>query len=172
MRAPAFLLVLAAVAAALLFAGARSAAGHGAVVRLAAGAVSAGDSLGVSGEGLGSADTVGLVLEGAAGSFPLGTVVGDERGRFTLTVLIPAAIPVGQYRVIATAGHDRASADLLVTADAPAMVEGHMEMVEASSEPVPLERRRAPMEIGLAGILFAALVAAGFFLFRSGDGRA
>jgi len=156
----------------LLAAGARTAGGHGAVIRLAASAVAAGDSLGVSGEGLGSGDSVALVLEGAAGRFPLGSALGDERGRFTIRVLVPLGIPAGEYRVVATGGHDRAFADLRVTADAAVLVAAPHGAMEARADQVPLERRRAPLELGVAGAVLVALVAAGVLLMRTrGGGR-
>jgi len=155
----------------LLVAGARAAGGHGAVIRLVASAVSAGDSLGISGEGLGSGDSVAFVLEGAAGRFPLGSVLGDERGRFTTRVLVPLGVPAGEYRVVATGGHDRAFANLLVTADAAVLVAAPQDPMHARADRVPLERRRTPLEVGVAGAVLVVLAVAGALLIRAGSGR-
>jgi hypothetical protein len=154
----------------LLAAGARTAGGHGAVIRLAASAVSAGDSLGVTGEGLGSRDSVALVLEGAAGRFPLGSALGDDRGRFTIRVLVPLGVPAGEYRVVATGGHDRAFASLLVTADADVLVAAPEDPMHARADRVALERRRTPLETGVAGAVLVALMGAGVLLMRTRGG--
>ena len=165
------LLMLAAVSIIALIdldASPRSAAGHGAVLRLAAGAVAAGDSLAMTGEGLGSRDTIALVLEGAAGRFPLASVPGDSQGRFAATVLIPPEVPAGEYRVVATGGHDRAAASLLVSAQAPALSESPHNAMHARADDFTLRRRRAPLERGLVAGLLLALIAAGIALRRPG----
>ena len=96
--------------------GARAAGGHGAVIRLGAQAVSAGDSLAVTGEGLGVRAKITLALEGAAGRTVLGTFQGDAHGRFETVVLIPVETPAGAYRVVAEGGDERATEDLVVSA--------------------------------------------------------
>lgn len=73
------LIVLGVAAVAGAF-GASGAGGHGAVVRLGAQAVSAGDSLAVTGEGLGVLAEITLALEGAAGRRVLGTLQGMPTG--------------------------------------------------------------------------------------------
>lgn len=148
----------------------RSAAGHGAVIRLGAPAVVAGDSLAVTGEGLGEGAEITLALEGAIGTTALVTLRGDAHGRFETRVAIPADTPPGTYRVVATAGEDRATVDLVVTSSPmaadPAASHGLHSTGEATAAEVDLDRRRSPLGTGLAWGGVGLLVALGVYLVR------
>lgn len=150
---------------------ARSASGHGAAIRLGAQAVAAGDSLAVTGEGLGENAEVTLVLEGVAGTRPLMTLASDAHGRFTIWIGIPGDIPPGAYRVVATAGEDRATADLLVTAGSATVetagAHGLHAPGEATDQELDLDRRRGPLEIGVAWATVVILIGVGAWLART-----
>ena len=148
----------------------RSASGHGAVIRLGAEAVPAGDSLAVSGEGLGEEAEITIELEGATGSTVLATLRGDHHGRFETTVQIPPDTAPGSYRVVATAGEDRATADVLVTAgrvaaETTAPQEQHSNR-EATANEMDLDRHRPTLERGFAWGGVALLVGLGVYLVR------
>jgi hypothetical protein len=151
--------------------GARAAGGHGAVIRLGAQAVSAGDSLAVTGEGLGVRAKITLALEGAAGKTVLGTFQGDAHGRFETVVLIPVETPAGAYRVVAEGGDERATEELVVSAavggeraqGSPTAVP---EASEATAEEMRLDRRRSAAESGIAWGLVGTLVILGAWLAR------
>lgn len=159
---------LLAAAGCLLAGGAHTLRGHGAVIRLAASAVAAGDSLGVTGEGLGVHRTIALRLEGAAFETPLVTVRGDAHGRFTVKVNVPAATPAGTYHIVATAGELTAASDLLVTSAAAATTTSSIgpppPPLHASAERIALARRRTAWELGAAAALVLLLAAAGIWL--------
>jgi hypothetical protein len=151
--------------------GARAAGGHGAVIRLGAQAVSAGDSLAVTGEGLGVRAEITLALEGAAGRKVLGRLRGDAHGRFETVVVIPAETPAGAYRVVAEGGEERATEELLVSAavggeraqGSPAAVP---EAPEATAEEMRLDRRQSAAETAIAWGLVGTLVIVGAWLAR------
>ena len=151
--------------------GASGAGGHGAVVRLGAQAVSAGDSLAVTGEGLGVRAEITLALEGAAGRRVLGTLRGDAHGRFETVIVIPVETPAGTYRIVAEGGEERATADLLVAAAIGGRgVQGSPTTVPAAPEAMAgemrLERRRAAAETAIAWGLVGTLVILGAWLAR------
>lgn len=151
--------------------GARAAGGHGAVIRLGAQAVSAGDSLAVTGEGLGVRAKIMLALEGAAGRKVLGTFQGDAHGRFETVVVIPAETPAGAYRIVAEGGDERATEDLHVSAAvggerAQGSPAGVPEAPEATAEEMRLDRRRSTAESGIAWGLVGTLVIVGAWLAR------
>ncbi|HYO45290.1 MAG TPA: hypothetical protein VEY33_01195 [Gemmatimonadota bacterium] len=151
--------------------GVPAAGGHGEVIRLGAPSVSAGDSLAVTGEEFGVRAEITLVLEGAAGRTVLANLRADGEGRFETTVSIPVEAPAGAYRIVAEAGEDRATADLLVTASVAGMrMEGHPAAVHgagaATSEKMSLDRRRSAAESTLAWGLVGALVLLGAWLAR------
>jgi len=163
------IVVGAAALAGALAAGA--AGGHGAVIRLGAQVVSAGDSLAVTGEGLGVRAKITLALEGASGRKVLGTLQGDAHGRFETVVVIPAETPAGAYRIVAEGGGERATEDLLVSAavggaraqGSPAAVP---EAPEATAEEMRLELRRSAAETAIAWGLVGTLVILGAWLVR------
>jgi hypothetical protein len=148
--------------------GARGAGGHGAVIRLGAQAISAGDSLAVAGEGLGVRAEITLALEGAAGRKVLGTLQGDAHGRFETVVVIPVETPAGAYRIVAQGGGERATAELLVTAavDGERAQGFSIEAPEAIAEEMRLERRRSAAETAIAWGLVGTLVILGAWLAR------
>jgi hypothetical protein len=151
--------------------GARAAGGHGAVIRLGAQAVSAGDSLAVTGEGLGVRAEITLALAGASGRRVLSTLQGDAHGRFETVVVIPVETPAGAYRIVAEGGKERATEELLVSA----AVGGERtqqpptafpEPPEASAEEMRLEHRRTVAETAIAWGLVGTLVILGAWLVR------
>lgn len=151
--------------------GVPAAGGHGAVIRLGAQSVSAGDSLPVMGEEFGVRAEITLVLEGIAGRTLLATLRGDAVGRFETAVVIPVETPAGAYRIVAEAGKDRAIADLLVMASSAGQrMMGHPAAVheagQATAEELRLNRHRSDVETALAWGLVGALVALGAWLAR------
>ncbi|MFN2383441.1 MAG: hypothetical protein ABR559_04160 [Gemmatimonadota bacterium] len=158
---------LLAVLALLVTGGGHSARGHGAVIRLGANAVAAGDSLAVTGEGLGVDAAIALRLVGAAFEAQLVTIRGDAHGRFAVRVIIPAGTPPGTYRVVASAGDKAAAGDLLVTAVAP-LTSGSLgpapPPLHATAERIALARRRTAWELAAAAALALLLAAAGVWL--------
>lgn len=159
---------VAAVAGAL---GTRAAGGHGAVIRLGAQAVSAGDSLAVTGEGLGVREEITLALEGAAGRKVLGTLQGDAHGRFETVVVIPIETPEGAYRIVAEGGEERATEELLVSAAvtgrrAGRYAAGGPEVSEATAKEMQLERRGSTAQNAIAWGFVGTLVVLGAWLSR------
>lgn len=150
-------------------AGASRLDGHGESIRLGAQTVAAGDSLAVTGQGFAPRGEVTLALAGAALEAPLVTVLADASGRFAVTLRIPVGASPGVYRVVATAGEDRAEADLLVTEPARGP---DVEFVPAApAEParadaMPLERNRGHAGTAAAWGVAVLLAAAGFWLAR------
>jgi hypothetical protein len=149
--------------------GVSAAGSHGAVIRLGVPSVSAGDSLTVSGEEFGVDAQVELVLEGAAGRTSLVTLQADADGRFDIAIVIPVEAQAGPYRIVAEAGEDRATADLLVTAfvagERAAGPSAH-QMGQATAEELPLNRQRSVVETVLAWGLVGVLVTLGAWLVR------
>ncbi|CAN5878606.1 hypothetical protein BH20GEM1_BH20GEM1_05880 [soil metagenome] len=165
------ILVVLGVAAVAGAFGASGAGGHGAIVRLGAQAISAGDSLAVTGEGLGVREEITLALEGAAGRKVLATLRGDAHGRFETVVAIPVETPAGAYRIVAEGGEERATADLLVTAAvggerAQASPTTIPEPPEAMAGEMRLERRRSTAETAIAWGLVGTLIILGAWLAR------
>jgi len=151
--------------------GVRAASGHGEVIRLGAPSVSAGDSLAVTGEEFGVRAEITLVLEGAAGRTVLATIRADGDGRFATAVSIPVEAAAGAYRIVAEAGEDRATAELLVTSPvAGTWMEGHPAAVHeagaATSEKMSLDRSRSAAESTIAWGIVGALVLLGAWLAR------
>lgn len=145
--------------------------GHGAVIRLGAQSISAGDSLTVTGEEFGVRAEITLVLEGAAGRTLLATPRGDAVGRFETAVVIPVETPAGAYRIVAEAGEDRATADLLVTVSvAGERTPGHPaaahEAGQATAEQLFLNRQRSGVETIFTWALVGALIVVGAWLAR------
>ena len=169
-RRPIATATLLVLAAGLVFSGVVR--GHGAVIRLGAQAVAAGDSLAVTGEGLGENAEITLALEGATGRVVFASLRGDVHGRFTTRVLVPAETPPGTYRVVATAGEDRATAELLVTQGsvepAAAGPDGLHAPEAATAAELDLDRRRTPLETALAWGTALVLLGLGGLLLRSG----
>ena len=146
-----------------------TAGGHGAVIRLGTQSVAAGDSLSVVGEEFRVGAEIRLVLEGAAGRMLLSTLSADGEGRFQTAVVIPLGTPPGGYRIVAEAGEDRATSDLLVTAAAgKGMAGGHDETpaARATAEELPLNRRQPVAEGVLGWSLVGALFTLGVWLAR------
>ncbi len=158
------------VTMAFLVVGQSSASGHGAAIRLAATVVTAGDSLALTGEGLGESADITLVLESASFETVLAAVRGDDHGRFATVVRIPPEAPPGAYRVVATAGDDTATADLVVTratADEKELSDpGQQTLDGARADALELDRRRLPGEAGLAWGVALLLVVLGLWLSR------
>ena len=146
-----------------------AAGGHGAVIRLGTQSIAAGDSLSVVGEEFRVGAEIRLVLEGAAGRTLLSTLSADGEGRFQTAVVIPLRTSPGGYRVVAEAGEDRATSDLLVTAAAgEGMAGGHDETpaARATAEELPLNREHQAAEGILGWALVGALIALGVWLAR------
>lgn len=172
MRKRSVVLVL-IVTMAFLVIGRSSAGGHGAVIRLAVTSVAAGDSLALTGEGLGESTDITLVLEGASYEAVLATVRGDERGRFATVVRIPPEATPGAYRVVATAGEDTAGADLMVTRATASEKElsdpGQETPDRARADALELDRRRVPGETGLTWGVALLLLGLGVWLRRKSE---
>lgn len=163
--------IASAVVALVGVVGVPAAGGHGAVIRLGAQSVAAGDSLSVMGEEFGVRAEIRLVLEGAVGRTALITLRGDADGRFETAVVIPSETPAGGYRIVAEAGEDRATADLLVTAPvagegSPGHPAAGHDAAQATAEELSLNRQSPIAERILAWGFVGALVALGAWLAR------
>ncbi len=155
-------------------AGAARLEGHGESIRLSVQSVAIGDSLAVTGQGFGPGGEVSIALVGMELDAVLKEVLADGGGRFVIFVRIPVTAPSGLYRIVATAGEDRAEADLLVTepADrttAEILAAGAPDTARAGA--MPLDRHRSRTGSAAAWGIVALLAGAGFWLARFREPR-
>jgi hypothetical protein len=164
---------LAAAVLILSLGAASSAAAHDeGVLKPATRRFAAGDSVSIAGEKFTPASTLELFLVGVGGRIPLPGVTTDARGGFSTTVLVPADVTPGAYRLVAVAddgdevtGLDVSVAEAAPTRDAAGHVErGHTD--EASDVPLKLVRARSSMATGASVALIAISVVFGLGLLR------
>lgn len=129
--------------------------------------VPAGGEISVSGTEMEDGEMFVITLEGITTSIPLGEAAVVDEG-FQMTLIIPADVPPGSYRVQAAAGEETAFADLTVTPAANG-VEGATQaedLPEPSAEPMILDRPGSA--IRSTGVIVLALLSLGlgFWLLR------
>jgi len=119
-----------------------------------------GDQITITGTDMEEGEVFVFTLEGASGVFDLGEATaapdGEEAG-FTVAFTLPADLPTGSYLVRAVTDEgETATADLTIGASSDAM---NAEPVEASAEPIELDRPKTPFLIG--SVIILALLSAG-----------
>lgn len=126
-----------------------------------------GGQITVTGTDMEEGEVFVFTLEGAAGVFDLGEATaapdGEEAG-FTATFTLPSDLPGGSYLVRAVTDEgETATADLTIGASSEAM---NAEPMEASAEPIELDRSKPPLLIG--SVIALALLSAvlGVWLLR------
>jgi len=153
------------------------------VLELRSRTFAAGDSLLVRGRNFEQDDAITLVLVGAAGRVEIGTLPTDSAGAVKGTVLVPATVRVGPYRLVAEAvdGDEVASLDVVVSAAAVAgantvstptgahdpAAHASMSMPGApSDEPLALDRARSGAVTAAAILFIVVCLATGAVLLR------
>jgi hypothetical protein len=143
--------------------------------------VDPGESLTVTGSGLGDLPQVFIQLEGPDEPITVGEAEVSADGAFTLTVTVPPGTPDGDYSLsVVTAAGDVVSAPLQVGAGAdsaagasdsgvPASDDSAVEPVEA---PVPSDATAdaAPLGAGVRTLAFVVIVAGSFVAAAWGFG--
>lgn len=129
---------------------------------------SPGTQITVTGTDMEEGEIFAITLEGMTGVIPLGeataTPDGQEAG-FTVTFTVPADLPSGSYflRAVTEEG-ETATADLTIGASAEQM---NTEPMEASAQPLVVERSKPPLIIGSVILLALASTGVGLWLIRS-----
>lgn len=103
--------------AAIATAAAPRAAHEKGVLRIPSPSLLAGDSLAITGTKFSARDEVTLALVGTSGRRALADVPTDSLGAFRRTILVPADLVPGRYRLVAEAidGDEVAALDVVVT---------------------------------------------------------
>lgn len=129
--------------------------------------VPAGGEILVSGTEMEDGEVFVVTLEGITTSIPLGEAAVVDEG-FEMTLIIPADVPPGSYRVQASTGEETASADLTVTPAANG-VEGASpaeDQPEPSAEPMTLDRPGSAIRSISVIVLALLSLGLGFWLLR------
>jgi hypothetical protein len=147
------------------------------ILKLASKMFRAGDSLAITGAKFTKKDEVTLVLIGIAGRLTLAEVPTDSTGAFRKTVLVPASVAAGQYRLVAEAidGDEVAALEVMVHAASSAApmaampgmegAPGH-EGMDPTGEALTIARARGTAVTATAILLITACVGAGAILLR------
>lgn len=134
-------------------------------------AASPGGTIAVSGSGVDAGSEVEVVLQGARGEANLGHADADSTGAFRLETKLPADVPEGSYRLVATAGDEKLELDFSVEARVMTMP-GETSVSASSSDAMPrgdgvvyrrttAETVTAGLVLGLVALLGAGLVFTG-----------
>jgi hypothetical protein len=126
-----------------------------------------GTQITVTGTDMEDGEVFAITLEGMTGVIPLGEVIaapdGEEAG-FTVTFTIPADFGPGSYFLRAeTEEGETATADLIISASALQM---NTEPMEASAEPLMVERSKSPLMVGSVILVAIASAGVGLWLIR------
>lgn len=126
-----------------------------------------GGQITITGTDMEEGEVFVFTLEGAAGVFELGeaTAVQDgEEAGFTVVFLLPSDLASGSYLVRAVTDEgETATADLTIGASSEAM---NAEPMEASAEPIVLDRSKPPFLIGSVIVLALLSTGLGLWLVR------
>lgn len=126
-----------------------------------------GDQITITGTDMEEGEVFVFTLEGASGVFELGEATaapdGEEAG-FTAVFTLPSDLPSGSYLVrAATDEGETATADLTIGASSDAM---NAQPMEASAEPIELDRSKTPLLIGSVVVLALLSAVLGVWLVR------
>lgn len=118
-----------------------------------------GAQITITGTDMEEGEVFKITLEGASGIYELGEATaapdGSEAG-FTVTFMLPADLPGGSYLLrAATDEGETATADLTIGASS----QTNAQPMEASAEPLALDRSKSPFLIG--SVIVLALLSAG-----------
>ncbi len=131
---------------------------HGAQVEVSPAQALPGASVTVMGTGFEAGTIVTVSLESASGVTTLGTAVADKDENFTLQVTIPASAAAGSYTLKASAGDDKATAEIMLMA--PSAGDAKPAATEAGS----VVHKRTAIDDVLIGIGFGLLAIIGLVL--------
>ena len=126
-----------------------------------------GEQITITGTDMEEGEVFVFTLEGAAGVFEFGEATaapdGEEAG-FTVAFTLPSDLPTGSYLVRAVTDEgETATADLTIGASSEAM---NAEPMEASAEPIVLDRSKPPFLIGSVIVLALLSTGLGVWLVR------
>ena len=129
-----------------------------------------GTQITVTGTDMEDGEVFAITLEGMTGVIPLGEATaaldGQEAG-FAVTFTIPDDLAPGSYFLRAvTEGGETATADLTISVSAEQM---STEPLEASAEPLVVERPKSPLMVGSVILLALVSVGVGVWLIRIPD---
>ncbi|MCI0486586.1 MAG: hypothetical protein L0229_08295 [Blastocatellia bacterium] len=132
-------------------------------------AATPGETITLTGKGIGSGSEIKIIMQGVARDYPLGEAQGDEHGQFEKQVTLSGDVQPGTYTVIASSGNKKATARLVIEAavaqetdpqkdettkggsEHRAEQSGHGEgemagMEHARAEPMEIQRSRSVVE--------------------------
>ncbi len=139
------------------------------VLKLATRQLIPGDSVATTGEHFGRRAPLKILLVGTVGRRPLAEIRTDSLGALRWTLILPADVPPGSYRVVAVAadGDEVASVDVSVVARASAPMSSHVHEENApTARALALARARSPLVTGGALAIIALTFVGGIMLLR------
>lgn len=123
-----------------------------------------GGQITITGADMEDGEVFMITLEGAAGVFELGEVTAslegmeEEEAGFTAVFTLPTDLTPGSYLLrAATDEGETATADLTISDATPELI--NAQPMEASAEPLALDRSKSPFLIG--SVIVLALLSAG-----------
>lgn len=165
--------------AGLVFLGAVPASAHEeAVLRSSRSAVTAGDTLELTGEDFGPGEVYELELRGPLRSYELPGIEPDSTGRIAARRALPRDTRPGRYRLVAVAPDGDQVASLQLTVEARSEGEAAAGTAGGAEEPdpadrarageMPVERTRSGLEWFLVGLFVVGAGGGGLALLRDG----